>query len=138
MTEPSVELQRGIYQALITSETLKAAMGGTVRAYDSVPPNATFPYITFADDQALDDSNSCDPDRYEYFVDLHVWSRTVGMAEAKTITGIIRQIMLALEVLNGWQIPVREVQARRHFTDSDGITTHGVVTVRFLLETVGA
>lgn len=138
MTEPSVELQRGIYQALITSEALKSAMGGAVRAYDRVPPDPVVPYITFADDQALDDGNSCDIERYEYFVDVHVWSRTVGMAEAKTITGIIRQIMLALEVLNGWQIPVRDIQARRHFTDSDGLTTHGVLTARFLLETVGA
>ena len=38
MSEPSLELQRGIYQALIASEALKTAMGGTVRAYDRVPP----------------------------------------------------------------------------------------------------
>lgn len=137
MTEPSVELQRGIYQALITSEALKVAMGGTVRAYDSVEPDAVFPYVTFADDQALDDGNSCDAERYEYFVDIHVWSRTVGMAEAKTLTGIIRSIMLGLEVLNGWQIPIRDIQARRHFTDADGLTTHGVLTARLLLETTG-
>jgi hypothetical protein len=140
MTEPSVELHRGIYQALVASEALKAAMGGAVRAYDSVQPNAAFPYITFSEDQALDDSNSCDAERYEFFVDLHVWSRNpniTGMAEAKAITGIIRTLMLALEVLNGWRIPVRDVQARRHFYDADRITVHGVLTVRFLLETTG-
>lgn len=138
MSEPSLELQRAIYQALITSDALKAAMGGTVRAYDRVPPTPVTPYITFSEAQVLDDGNTCDAEHYEIFVDLHIWSRAVGMAEVKTIAGVLRGLMLALELATDWNIPIREVQTIRHLNDPDGLTTHSVVTVRFLLETVGA
>ena len=137
MSEPSLELQRGIYQACITSDALKAAMGGTVRAYDRVPPSPAFPYVTISEAQILDDGNTCEDDLFEIFVDLHVWSRTVGMAEAKTISGALRTSMLALEIVTDWNVPVREVQTIRHLNDPDGLTTHSILTARFLLEPIG-
>lgn len=134
MSEPSLELQRAIYQALIASEALKAEMGGTVRAYDRVPPSPTFPYISFSEAQVLDNGNTCEHDMFEIFVDLHVWSRTVGMAEAKTISGVVRAVMLALEIANDWKIAIAEFQTSRHMNDPDGLTVHSVNTFRFLLE----
>lgn len=134
MSEPSLELQRAIYQALIASVALKAEMGGTVRAYDRVPTTPAFPYITLSEAQLLDDGDACEENRFEIFVDLHVWSRGVGQEEAKTISGLIRTEMLGLAIATDWNIPVRQVQAMRHMNDPDGLTTHSVVTCRFLLE----
>lgn len=137
MSEPALELQRGIYQALIGSAALQSAMGGTVRAYDRVPPNPVAPYITFAEAQALDNGNACEADFFEIFIDLHVWSRSVGMAETKTISGIVRSVMLAMEIATDWKIPVAQFQQARHMNDPDGLTTHSVNTFRFLLEPIG-
>lgn len=137
MTEPSLELQRAMFQALIASEALKTAMGGTVRAYDRVPPSPVAPYITIAEAQVLDNGNTCEPDMFEIFHDLHVWSRAVGMAEAKTISGVLRAVMLALEIATDWKVTVVEAQQARHMMDPDGLTTHSVNTFRFLLEPTG-
>jgi hypothetical protein len=142
MSEPALELQRGIFQALIASETLKAAMGGTVRAYDRVPAGTpaaplVFPYISFSEAQALDNGNACEADMFEIFVDLHVWSRSVGMAEAKTISGVVRAAMLAIDIVADWKVPIVEFQQARHMNDPDGLTTHSVNTFRFLLEPTG-
>lgn len=138
MTEPALELQRAIYQVLIASVGLKAAMGGTVRAYDRVPaPAPTFPYITLSEGQFLDDGVSCEDDMFEAFVDLHVWSRIVGQTEAKTISGIVRREILALTVATDWQIKIAQVSSIRHMNDPDGLTSHSVITCRFLLEPTG-
>lgn len=137
MSEPSLELQREIYQALIASDALETAMGGTVRAYDRVPPAPTFPYISFAEAQVLDNGNTCEQNLFEIFVDLHVWSRTVGMAEAKTISGAIRSVMLAIEIAADWKVAIVEFQSSRHMNDPDGLTVHSVNTYRFLLEPTG-
>lgn len=138
MSEPALELQRAIYQALIASPALNSAMGGTVRAFDRVPPRgATFPYLTISEAQLLDDGVACEDDMFEAFVDLHVWSRIVGQAEAKTISGIIRAEMMALTLAADWQIKVSRVQATRHMNDPDGLTAHSVITCRFLLEPIG-
>ena len=137
MSEPALELQRGIFQGLIASEALKAAMGGTVRAYDRVPPDPLPPYISMSEAQVLDNGNACEADMFEIFVDLHVWSRAVGMAEAKTISGAVRAVMLAIDIVTDWKVPVVEFQQARHMNDPDGLTTHSVSTFRFLLEPVG-
>lgn len=137
MTEPALELQRSIYQTLIASNALKSAMGGEVRAYDRAPPVPVPPYITFSEAQLLDDGVGCEDDMFEAFVDLHVWSRTVGQAEAKTISGIVRTEMMALEIAADWQIKIARVQSTRHMNDPDGLTSHSVITCRFLLEPTG-
>lgn len=137
MSEPSFELQRKIFQVLMASDTLKTAMGGTVRAYDRVPPGATFPYITISGAQALDNGNSCEEDMFEIFKDVHVWSREVGMAETMTIAGIVRGLILGIEIANDWNIPVRQITATNHLDDPDKITTHSIITARFLLEPIG-
>jgi len=134
MSEVTVELQRAIYQALIGSPALAAAMGGSVRAYDRVPPVPVFPYITISDSQTLDAGDTCEPDRFEVFVDLHVWSRAVGMIEAKTISGIVRGIILSMVAVNFWLLSAVEFQTMRHMPDPDGLTTHSVLTFRFLLD----
>ena len=137
MSEPSLELQRAIYQALIASTPLKSAMGGAVRAYDRVPPAPSFPYLTLSEAQLLDDGVACEDNMFEAFVDLHVWSRTVGQAEAKTISGIVRSEMMALTLATDWQIKVSRVQAIRYLNDPDGLTAHSIITCRFLLEPIG-
>lgn len=134
MSEPSVELQRGIYSALTGSAALTAAASNGVRVYDRVPAPAVFPYITISDAQVIDDGNSCEPDQFEVFADLHVWSRAVGMAEAKTIAGVIRSVLLAITSVSNWTVSVADFQTARHFADPDGLTTHSVVTFRFLLQ----
>lgn len=134
MSEPSLEWQRGLHAALTASSGLAAAMGEDVRVYDRVPLNAAYPYLAIAEAQLLDDGNTCEPDMFELFTDIHVWSRAVGMEEAKTISGIVRSIVLAMTGVDDWDVNSVTAQAARHMSDPDGLTTHSVLTFRALLQ----
>lgn len=132
---PGDTLQKALFEALTTSQDVAAAMGGTARAYDRVPVAPEFPYLSFADAQILDDGNSCDDDMFEAFVDIHVWSRAVGQVEAKRIADAVRTALKDGFAMPGWVMSSVTVQGIRHFMDPDGLTAHGIVTLRFLLQT---
>src|SRR4051812_30289083 len=117
MSEPSVELQRGIYSALTTAG---------LRAYDRVPSAPAFPYVTIPDAQVIDNGDTCEADMFEIFADIHVWSRAVGMGEAKGIAGQVRTALLGIDAVTDWTASVSEFQTARHMPDPDGLTTHSV------------
>lgn len=132
---PGDALQKALFAVLTASPDIALAMGGTARAYDRVPVAPEFPYLGFADAQILDDGNTCDDDMFEVFVDIHVWSRAVGQVEAKRIADAVRTAVKDGFQIPGWVMSSLTVQGIRHFMDPDGLTAHGVVTLRFLLQT---
>lgn len=129
-------LQKAIYDATLADAALKSAMGGTVRAYDRVPPNAVFPYITIADGQLLDDGDTCEQDRFEAFCVIQVWSRpaTVGSVECKTIAHALRAALQNGLSPATWIATVVQCESMDFFTDPDGITARARMTFRILLE----
>lgn len=131
---PSVPLQRALFETLTSSQDIENAMGGDVRAYDRVPTNPTFPYLTFADAQLIDDGNTCNDDAFEVFIDVHVWSRDVGQVQAKDIAAAVRTAVKDGFLVPGWIMTSITVQTIRHFMDQDGLTAHGVVTLRILIQ----
>src|SRR4051812_40258662 len=86
MSDPSLEMQAAVVAALKQSGALPAVVGA--RIYDSVPPNATFPYVSLGDCQVLPDKADC-IDGAELSLQIDVWSRAVGYPEAKTIAKAI-------------------------------------------------
>lgn len=135
MSHPGDELQRAIYQALNGNAGLATAMGGTTRIYDRVPVKPTFPYITIGEEQTVDDSNACDPDGFECFFDVHVWSDNYGLPQGKRIAGAVRGAILSDLAITGWVAKVLTYETERHFRDADGIRGHGVMTFKTKLET---
>jgi len=134
MSYPAAPLQKAIYDAIVGSATVATAMGGTARAYDRVPPDAVFPYITIPDGDFIDDGDTCETDAFEVYVDLQVWSRAVGNVECKTVSGVLRDVILAGLTITGWNATVIEYQRTFHFMDPDGETARSRVTFRFLIE----
>jgi hypothetical protein len=132
---PGEPLQKSLYGTLTGSQDIASAMGGAARAYDRVPTAPIFPYLSFSDAQILDDGNTCDDDMFEVFVDIHVWSRAVGQVEAKRIADAVRTAVKDGFPVPGWVMSSVTVQGIRHFMDADGLTAHGIVTLRFLLQT---
>lgn len=136
MSEPSAAMQKGIYDALMADAPLAALMGGAVRVFDVVPPDAVFPYVTIGDDQLLDRGLvDCDPDLFEYFATIHVWSRpsNVGRIEAKNIAGRVREILKVPPAVTGFAVKCSTTETTDHLRDPDGITAHSVLTQRFLV-----
>lgn len=138
MSEPSAAMQKGIYDALMADATLATLMGGQVRVFDLVPPDAVFPYITIGDDQLLDRGMiGCDPDHFEYFATIHVWSRPtpVGRIEAKNVAGRVREVLKVPPVATGFTVHCSTTESADHLRDPDGLSAHSVLTQRFLVTT---
>jgi hypothetical protein len=124
------QLQKAIYDALTAAPALVSG-----RVYDRPPTTAAFPYITIGDDQVTDDGNTCS-DSWEVFSDIHIWSRpqTQSKAEAKTLAASVVDRLRGLSSVSGYAVTVASMESARTFRDGDGITEHGVVTMRFVLD----
>jgi hypothetical protein len=109
-------------------------MGGTARAFDRVPENPEFPYITIPDGQFIDDGDTCERDRYEVFVDLQVWSRAVGNIESKKIAGALRACLLSGLPMTGWKADIIDCTSIVHSMDPDQITSRARVAMRFIID----
>lgn len=142
MTFPAAPLQRAIFQTLRDDAAVIAALNGEARIYDRVPPQAsptgaksgaTFPYVTIGDDQIVDDSTDCG-EAYELFATVHVWSRDVGKAAPKILAAAIRAALDAEIAIEGFVVVVHEFQDARFFREPDGLTEHGVLSFRYLVD----
>lgn len=131
---PSVELQRKIYQALTLSAGLQASAAGGVRVYDRVPEKPVFPYVSFGPEDCQEAGADC-LEAGEYYLQLDVWSRQPGKVEAKEICHAVQRA-LRLEALSLTQNALSELmwEKTRVMDDPDGLTTHGVLTVRAMIE----
>jgi hypothetical protein len=121
------QVQKAIHDAL---KAAPAIAGG--RVYDHVPDGADFPYIEIGDEQIVDDGNTCD-DGWEVFADVHVWSRSVGYPETKTLIASIVPRLVGITSIAGYTLIAVEVENTRVFRDPDGLTSHGVISVRFVI-----
>ena len=123
-------LQKAIYDRLSNHNDLAAGV------YDSVPENTNYPYVTIGDDTLIDwDTKTwkgC-----EVTVTIHVWTENRGRKDNKAIQKTINQILdnYALDV-EGFNV----VHFRQEFSnttlDPDGMTYHGVMRFRALLQEV--
>jgi len=134
MSEPSLALQATIVAALKGAAGVTAFVGQ--RIYDHTPASAVFPYISLGDMQVLPDKADC-IDGVEVTSQVDVWSRTIGYPECKNIG---REITEALDdqplIVSGHHLVVFEVETVRYMRDPDGLTNHGVLVFRALLQPV--
>lgn len=104
------------------------------RIYDTPPAGATFPYVTIGDEQDIDDGSACGA-AWEAFADVHFWSRSSAgsKVELKQLMQQATPLLVAISV-TGFRVVVANAQNSRAFTDPDGLTQHGVLTVRYLID----
>lgn len=128
MSDPSLLLQGAIVAALKASP---AVAGG--RIYDSVPPSPSFPYVTIGLSDTVGDDNEC-WDASECNVQVHVWSRAVGMPEAKGIAAMVRDRLTTEFSLTDFRVVNAQYVTTRYLRDPDGLTTHAVVELTYLID----
>lgn len=120
------EVQRALYQAL-------TPVVPDARVYDRVPIGASLPYVTIGDEQVVDDGNTCD-NGWEVFSDVHIWSRANGgFQEAKLLVATIVPAIVGITSIDGHHLISVEVENTRIFRDPDGLTSHGVISVKFII-----
>jgi hypothetical protein len=123
----SFAVQTAIRSVLVTASITG---GRIVDAPITKPQASDFPYVEIGDSQALDDTLSTREGSDEYLT-LHVWSRYRGQKEAKDIMAAIKVALDgAILTATGRTSAHAWVREGRIFADPDGLTQHGIVTVR--------
>jgi hypothetical protein len=132
MSDVSLMLQAAVVAALKNDAAFIAAV--SERLYDAVPAKSAVPYVTIRMDDTIEDGADC-VEGSEIFFALHIWSRAVGWPEAANIAGIIRAALDEAELtVTDHRLVDLHLRSFRRLEDPDGITHHGVVTFRALID----
>lgn len=123
------QLQTAIYTALTAAPALCDG-----KVFDTVPKGTAAPYIHIGNAQVLDDGDTC-ADGWEVITDIHLWSEpaTGSKLEVMQIGAQVVPRLLALGAVMGFSIIVSAIENVRYLDDPDGVTKHGVITVRHVL-----
>jgi hypothetical protein len=133
----SAPVQKAIKAVLSASAELTALMGGTSNVYDRVPDQAPFPYVTISDAQVLPDEsdNTCDQTLREVLADIHVWARAADAEVQCKLIGDLLDTLLAVPLsLEQWHCHSGSFENANYFWDADGVTGHGVIRFRYLVQ----
>lgn len=134
MTDTTVALQQAIVAAVRADAELAQLINQ--RIWDRPPSSPEKPYITIGPVDVISDDATCiDGDVITQSID--VWSTEPGQVECRKICGAVRRLLRRLQCNQGGLRFEIEHQATRVFPDADGITTHGVVTVQAIIDTLG-
>lgn len=160
MTDFASELLSSAIVTARAAPTVIAAFAGRpVQVWDQAPgrgpqgpADEDFPMIADFDVQVVGDEvvegedmspdgddDVIEDDPLEGFLTLHVYSRIRadgqgGKPEAMQIGGALRRVLgRALDVA-GHRVTLGHMQTSRYFTESDGLTAHGVLSFRYLAQ----
>lgn len=131
MSSQTLAMQGAIVDALKADAALNAVL--QKRVFDRVPENVALPYISIGPAQMTEDDADC-MDGAEVFQQVDVWSKEPGYTECKKIGGLVRKALHRLTVTRDgftFQIEHRFTTEQR---DGDGITSHGILSFRALID----
>ena len=136
-SDPSLDLQRAITAAFKAADPPIA--GG--RIYDRVQSGpggqkVTFPYVSHGPSLVLSDDADCIT-AYEVFMQIDVWSREVGQKEVKAVAGDVKLLLHDSDLpLANHAVVTLAHDATRYLIDPDGITSHGAVEFRAMVQRI--
>jgi hypothetical protein len=105
--------------------------------YDDLPQQAEFPYVVMGEMIANDWSDKFEPGQ-EVFSTKHIWSRYKGKKEVVEMSDAILQALTksALDLSPNFRAVLDELDTNEIIMDIDGITRHGILRTRYLIEEV--
>lgn len=129
---PDLELQGVIIAALKADAAVAALIG--LRAYDTIPDEPVFPYVSYGPGDTVDDDADC-IDTAIVTIQLDAWSRSVGYPEVRRIADAVRRALhdkdfpLATNALVF--LAHRQTRVMR---DPDGLTNHAAISLEAYVE----
>lgn len=126
-------LQKAVFEKLTGNAPLMALI---TSVYDRPPAGASFPYITIGDAD-IADLSSLGALGTEQRVELHIWSREGGRAQAATIMDAVYGLLHngSLTIIGQQLISIRFLSSEI-MLENDGWTYHGRMQLRVLLYVV--
>lgn len=129
---PDLELQGVIIAALKADPAVAALIGP--RAYDTIPDQPTFPYVSYGPGDSVEDDADCIATDI-VTIQLDAWSRTVGYPEVRRVADAVRRALhdkdftLATNALVFLQHRITRVMR-----DPDGLTNHAAISLEAYVE----
>jgi len=123
---------------LITQKKIYEALNGVISCpvYDNAPQGSSFPYVTIGEANLTDDDTDRIQCVYISYV-IHVWSRSDGRKEIKTIMGeIYNALHLTKFTESGYSYTENYFLSSDSFVETDGKTRHGVQTFKLTMEII--
>ena len=104
--------------------------------YDDLPEQATYPYVVMGEITARDWSDKFEPGQ-EVYSTKHIWSQYRGKKEVTEMGDAILQALTApLDLSPNFRAVLQELDTNEIIMDIDGITRHGIIRHRYLIEEV--
>ncbi len=139
MSDPSEALQVAQFNALVNDAALMALLAAP-GVWDTINPDAPFPYVQIGESQVLgDDTDGCG-DGSEVITRTHAYTRggaddaPDGLPPLKKIAAEVRRILKAEFALAGFTVTVVEYVQTQFLRDPDGQTMHAVIEHRYLID----
>lgn len=127
MSEPTNAILKAVYTRLTSALS-------PIKAYDSVPQGAAYPYVVIESLVGVQ-SDFVSSRKDEFFVYLSVWSQYKGQKQVADIIGDI------CDALHRTQLPMDTgrmvectVREKRTIRDADNLTFQGSVKLRIMAE----
>ncbi|MGG7534680.1 DUF3168 domain-containing protein [Rhizobium sp. 12,4] len=126
---PQTELQKLVYDTLRLNSDIAGLVGGV---YDNVPADpfkTKTAYISFGPSDTVEDGADCVTSGL-HTLQIDIWSKAVGQVEAKRLIHFVTKALHLQDLLlTDNALAEIMVEFSRVFTDADGLTTHGIVSV---------
>jgi hypothetical protein len=106
--------------------------------FDDFPgPDSAYPHITLGEMTGIDWSDKFTPGM-EVRSTVHVWSRYHGSAEALQIMDAVLQALTnpPIVLTGGFHLVFDRLEQKRILIDIDGITRHGIIEMKYLIEEI--
>ncbi len=138
--DSSWALHQAVYTALRTESALITLAGDgaspeRAKVFDHVPQDTTVPYVTLGPTTGLP-WDTKDSDGMEHSFEVHCWSQYAGQKETKQMMAAVVDALdnVALTV-TGHTLVLLQFTFGQTLNDPDGITYHGVLRFRALINT---
>lgn len=107
------------------------------KVFDDMPEQEVFPYIVMGEITARDWSDKFEPGQ-EVYSTIHIWSRYKGRKEADDMADGVLQALTEspLDLSPNFRAVLDEFESYDLIIDIDGITRHGILRLRYLIEEV--
>ena len=136
--DASYAIRAAIRAALLADATLSATLVGQ-QIVDMAPSSHPTPYISIV--TTSDDWSTATEDGQEFQIDVNVWhqpsSQTPESGVARDIMSRVRQLLHTAQLTLAAPFTCAIIRAEAMvgpFRDPDGMTLHGVVTVRAFVD----
>lgn len=136
MADRTIELQAGIYAALIADATLTGLLGqdanGDEKVYDTPLPQVPAPYVVIGESVSTDAGAQAIDGQY-HALTIHVWTEEPSTLGNRKMQAAIRAALHEQEpALSAGTCVFLRCESQETLHDPDGVSKHGILRFRAL------